>query len=224
MAEDRTEGKRKDRVTVKTLKLIDALRAAANAMIAAEPELTELDSELGDGDCGMGLKTGFTAVLAALEGKDDASADEIMKLTASSLISSIGGTSGAIYGTAFMRMAKALKAGPAGSLVKIGEVLQAGLDGAKMRGENTQVGDKTMIDALEPAVLAFKEKATAGASIQEACAAATDAAKAGSDSTIDLIAKKGRASYLGERSIGHRDAGSYGIYVFAKAVAAYVAE
>ena len=102
--------------------------------------------------------------------------------------------------------------------------LQAGLDGAKMRGENTQVGDKTMIDALEPAVLAFKEKATAGASIQEACAAATDAAKAGSDSTIDLIAKKGRASYLGERSIGHRDAGSYGIYVFAKAVAAYVAE
>ena len=219
MAEDRTEGKRKDRVTVKTLKLIDALRAAANAMIAAEPELTELDSELGDGDCGMGLKTGFTAVLAALEGKDDASADEIMKLTASSLISSIGGTSGAIYGTAFMRMAKALKA-----LVKIGEVLQAGLDGAKMRGENTQVGDKTMIDALEPAVLAFKEKATAGASIQEACAAATDAAKAGSDSTIDLIAKKGRASYLGERSIGHRDAGSYGIYVFAKAVAAYVAE
>ena len=103
MAEDRTEGKRKDRVTVKTLKLIDALRAAANAMIAAEPELTELDSDLGDGDCGMGLKTGFTAVLAALEGKDDASADEIMKLTASSLISSIGGTSGAIYGTAFMR-------------------------------------------------------------------------------------------------------------------------
>ena len=75
MAEDRTEGKRKDRVTVKTLKLIDALRAAANAMIAAEPELTELDSELGDGDCGMGLKTGFTAVLAALEGKDDASAN-----------------------------------------------------------------------------------------------------------------------------------------------------
>ena len=102
--------------------------------------------------------------------------------------------------------------------------LQAGLDGAKMRGENTQVGDKTMIDALEPAVLAFKEKAAAGASIQEACAAATDAAKAGSDSTIDLIAKKGRASYLGERSIGHRDAGSYGSYVFAKAVAAYVAE
>ena len=150
--------------------------------------------------------------------------ENFMKLTASSLISSIGGTSGAIYGTAFMRMAKALKAGPADSLVKIGEVLQAGLDGAKMRGENTQVGDKTMIDALEPAVLAFKEKAAAGASIQEACAAATDAAKAGSDSTIDLIAKKGRASYLGERSIGHRDAGSYGIYVFAKAVAAYVAE
>lgn len=209
---------------MKTLKLIDALRAAAKAMIAAEPELTELDSELGDGDCGMGLKTGFTAVLAALDGKDEASADEIMKLTASSLISSIGGTSGAIYGTAFMRMAKALKASPADSLVKIGEVLQAGLDGAKMRGENTQVGDKTMIDALEPAVLAFKEKAAAGASIQQACAAATDAAKAGSDSTIDLIAKKGRASYLGERSIGHRDAGSYGIYVFTKAVAEYVAE
>ena len=111
------------------------------------------------------------------------------------------------------------------SVVLVRFILNRGkLDGAKMRGENTQVGDKTMIDALEPAVLAFKEKAAAGASIQEACAAATDAAKAGSDSTIDLIAKKGRASYLGERSIGHRDAGSYGIYVFAKAVAAYVAE
>lgn len=207
---------------MKDIKLIEVMRVVANAMIEAEPLLTEFDSALGDGDCGMGMKTGFTAVLNALQDKDDASSADVIKATASNMISAVGGTSGAIYGTAFMRMAKAINAGPVDSLVRIGEVLQAGLDGAKMRGEDTKVGDKTLIDALEPAVIAFREKAAAGASLEDACAAATVAAKAGSDSTIDLIAKKGRASYLGERSIGHRDAGSYGIYVIAKAIEEYV--
>lgn len=205
---------------METIKLIEMIRAMAKAVIEAEPELTKLDCELGDGDCGIGMKTGFLAVLNALEGKEDCEAAEILKITAKSLISAVGGTSGAIYGTAFMRMAKQADTyvGTTPDLMQVGEILKAGLEGARMRGENTQIGDKTLIDALEPAVCAFQEEAGRGASLQEACHAATLAAKAGSDSTIDMIAKKGRASYLGERSIGHRDAGSYGIYIIAEAI------
>ena len=200
-----------------TYSLYGLLNKIADAMIEAEPKLTELDSALGDGDCGQGMKTGFTAVREALKGMEGASDTDLLKKTAMSLISAVGGTSGAIYGTAFMKMAAASKDAVAGDLVSIANVLEAGLNGAKMRGENTQVGDKTLIDALEPAVYAFKAKAEAGASMAEACAAATEAEQKGSDSTIDLIAKKGRASYLGERSIGHRDAGSYGIVVICQA-------
>ena len=203
---------------MENINLYEIMKVISNAMIEAEPQLTAFDSELGDGDCGMGMKTGFTAVLAALEGSENAAPADILKKTAMNLISSVGGTSGAIYGTAFMKMAAAAKNAASYDLVAVADILEAGLNGAKMRGEDTKVGDKTLIDALEPAVYAFKEKAAAGASLQECCAAATVAAKEGSDSTINLIAKKGRASYLGERSIGHRDAGSYGIYVIADAV------
>ena len=198
--------------------LYEIMQVVSKAMIDAEPQLTEFDSELGDGDCGMGMKTGFTAVLSAIDGCETAQPTDILKKTAMSLISSVGGTSGAIYGTAFMKMAAAAKNVTDFDLLKIADILEAGLNGAKMRGENTQVGDKTLVDALEPAVYAFKEKAVAGATLQDACTAAAIAAKEGSDSTIGLIAKKGRASYLGERSIGHRDAGSYGIFVIAKAI------
>ena len=204
------------------MKLIEVLRVIATAMIDAEPELTEYDSTLGDGDCGIGMRTGFTAVLHSIDECTSASPTELLNKTAKALISSVGGTSGAIYGTAFMRMAKAADSVEEFNLVKIAEILEAGLNGAKMRGENTQVGDKTLIDALEPAVYAFKVTAEAGADLKAACQAAAAAAKAGSDATIDMIAKKGRASYLGERSIGHRDAGSYGIYVIADAIATAV--
>lgn len=201
------------------MKLIEALRITAAAVIQAEPELTKYDSALGDGDCGIGMKEGFSAVQRTLADCDGASPKEILNKTARTLISTMGGTSGAIYGTAFMRMAKAAAAVEKYDLVKVGEILEAGLNGAKMRGENTQVGDKTLVDALEPAVYAFQQQAAAGSGLKAACEAAAAAAKAGSDSTVGLIARKGRASYLGERSVGHRDAGSYGIYVIADAIA-----
>lgn len=206
----------------KDFSLYELMIEISNALIEAEPVLTELDSELGDGDCGQGMKTGFTAVEEALKGCENASEADIFKKTAMALISSVGGTSGAIYGTAFMKMAAAIKDKKIGSLLDVADVLEAGLNGAKMRGEDTKVGDKTLIDALEPAVIVLKEKAMNGSSVQEACAATTKAAQIGSDSTINLIAKKGRASYLGERSIGHRDAGSYGIVVICKAVEKYL--
>lgn len=201
------------------MKLIEVLRVAAAAVIQAEPELTEYDSALGDGDCGIGMRDGFSAVQAALADCDTASPKEILNKTARTLISAMGGTSGAIYGTAFLRMTKAAGGVENYDLVKVGEILEAGLNGVKARGENTQVGDKTLVDALEPAIRAFQEQAAVGADLKTACRAAAVAAKAGSDSTVNLIARKGRASYLGERSIGHRDAGSYGIYVIADAIA-----
>jgi len=198
------------------------LCAIADRIIESEPVLTELDSAIGDGDCGIGMKQGFSAVKNEIKDMQDAGAADLLKKTAMTLISTIGGTSGAIYGTAFMRMA-----GAAGKMDEIGltdicTILVAGLEGAKQRGEDTKIGDKTLIDAYEPAVYAFNEKIEAGLSIAEAAGAAVIAAEEGSDSTIELIAKKGRASYLGERSIGHRDAGSYGIVVIAKAAQEYI--
>ena len=201
--------------------LYGAIIKVSEAIIEAEPVLTELDSALGDGDCGMGLKTGFADVITTLQGCENDSIQDLLKKVAKTLIASIGGTSGAIYGTAFMRMASTSGKVDISTPAGVCDVLIAGLEGAKMRGENTQIGDKTMIDAYEPAVYAFKEALVGGASVGDACAAATVAAQKGSDSTIDMIAKKGRASYLGERSIGHRDAGSFGIVVICKALEEY---
>ncbi len=204
--------------------LYEFMLRLSSAMIAAEPVLTELDSALGDGDCGQGMKAGFTAVIEGLKNAEGDSSSDILKKTGMALVSAIGGTSGAIYGTAFLKMAAAARNAKTADLMDVAAILEAGLNGAKMRGENTQVGDKTLVDSLEPAVYAFKAKAESGASLLEACRAATEAAQAGSDSTIGLIAKKGRASYLGERSIGHRDAGSYGIVVICKAAEDYMAQ
>ena len=200
-----------------------AIIAVSHAVIEAEPILTELDSALGDGACGMGLKTGFADVIKALEGGESDTPQELLKKVAKTLIASIGGTSGAIYGTAFMRMAAMAGKVDLNDPKSVCDILTAGLEGAKTRGEDTKVGDKTMIDAYEPAVNVFNAVIQRGGSFAEGCTAAVDAAQKGSDSTIDLIARKGRASYLGERSIGHRDAGSYGIVVICKALQRYLA-
>lgn len=202
--------------------LYEMMIRVADAMIAAEPKLTEFDSALGDGDCGQGMKTGFTQVKKNLEGMEKAGAQDILKKTAMAMISAVGGTSGAIYGTFFMRAAGALNDPWKDENTAICQALERGLAGAKERGEGTVVGDKTLIDALEPAIFTFKEKVLGGVGLKEACDAAAVAAEKGSDSTVDLIARKGRASYLGERSIGHRDAGSWGIVVIARTIAEYL--
>ena len=203
------------------ISLYGLLNVIADAVINAEPALTELDSAVGDGDCGIGMKRGFSAVKKEISDMQDVAPAELLKKTAMTLISTIGGTSGAIYGTAFMRMASAAVKIKSVDLPAVCEILIAGLEGAKQRGEDTRIGDKTLIDAYEPAVYALKEKIDAGSSLSEALTFAADAAQKGSDSTIDMIAKKGRASYLGKRSIGNRDAGSYGIVVIAKAASDY---
>jgi phosphoenolpyruvate---glycerone phosphotransferase subunit DhaL len=167
-------------------------------------KLTELDSAIGDADHGINMDRGMTAVLNGLE--DDTPA-ALLKRTGMTLVSTVGGASGPLYGTAFLRMAKA--AGDASDIDAQGfaTMLRAGLDGVVARGK-AEVGDKTMVDALAPAVDALDTALAGGAPLGPALQAALQAALAGQDGTIPMVARKGRASYLGERSAGHQDPGA----------------
>jgi phosphoenolpyruvate---glycerone phosphotransferase subunit DhaL len=188
--------------------LLGLLEAVSHKLIAAEKTLTELDSAIGDGDCGASIKKGFESVVEKLPSLEEQSMGTILKQVGLTISSNIGGVSGAIYATGFMRAGKSIGDKEQVTLQDIHEALQAALVGIKERGEGTQVGDKTMVDALEPAINAFGDAASEGSDVSVILEKALAAARKGSDSTISLQAKKGRASYLGERSIGHRDAGS----------------
>lgn len=169
-------------------------------------ELSELDRRIGDGDHGENLARGFEAARAALEQKRPDTIGGVLKLVASTLMSTVGGASGPLYGTAFVRAAKAC---PQPELDTAGVValVAAALDGVVARGR-AQVGEKTMVDAWTPALAAAQEAAEASSPPAATLAAAAAAAQSGADATVELQATKGRASYLGERSVGHRDPGA----------------
>ncbi|WP_166983521.1 dihydroxyacetone kinase subunit DhaL [Paramicrobacterium fandaimingii] len=171
-------------------------------------ELIRLDREIGDGDHGENMDRGFQAAKAKLEDSpDDAIPADILKLIATTLISTVGGAAGPLYGTAFLKASGAVagkgELGPA----EIVDLLAAARDGIVLRGK-ADVGDKTMIDAWTPAVDAASKAADAGADAVAVLEAAAQAAEEGAAATEPLVAHKGRASYLGERAIGHRDPGA----------------
>lgn len=188
-------------------KMCEILEAMAERIQEQKGFLTELDNEIGDGDHGINLARGFAAVkekLPELAAKD---VGAILKDVGMTLVSNVGGASGPLYGTAFMKAGAACK-----GLTEIGggEVLRALSDaiaGIKQRGKADE-GEKTMLDALCPAERALSEALAGGASLKEALGKAVDAAEAGLVHTRDIIATKGRASYLGERSLGHQDPGA----------------
>lgn len=188
--------------------LLALLESVSKKLIEAEKTLTDLDAAIGDGDCGASIKKGFQKVLESLPSCTDKSLGGCLTQVGMVLMSSIGGVSGAIYATGFMRAGKSIGNKDQLLLSDIHAALEAALEGMKQRGEGTQVGDKTLVDSLEPAVKAFGQVAAAGNSTTQAVKKAWEAAQEGSNSTIPLVAKRGRASYLGERSVGHRDAGS----------------
>ncbi len=188
--------------------LLGLIESISHKLISAEKTLTELDSAIGDGDCGQSIKKGFSAILEKLPEIKDQTIGSILKQLGMIFSANVGGVSGAIYATGFIRAGKEIGDREKLDLFEIHKVLMAALGGVKERGEGTKVGDKTMVDALEPAIDAFSEAANDGANAQVAIEKALEAARKGSDATINLQARKGRASYLGERSIGHRDAGS----------------
>ncbi|MBC3193087.1 dihydroxyacetone kinase subunit L [Pseudonocardia sp. C8] len=182
------------------------LRAFAAAIAEQKDALTALDAEIGDADHGANMDRGMQAVVAELDGAAGGDPAAVLKRTGMALVRSVGGASGPLYGTLFLRMATAAGSaglGPAG----FSACLRAGLDGVAARGK-AEPGDKTMIDALSPAVAALAEAVAAGRPLAEALRDAAVAAERGRDATTPMVARKGRASYLGERSAGHQDPGA----------------
>ncbi len=180
-----------------------AIRTAAAVVAAHRDELVQLDRAIGDGDHGENLNRGFTAVVAALDQSTPDTPGAVLKLVATTLISKVGGAAGPLYGTAFLRAATSVGAASSLGAAEMAAALEAALGGVVARGR-AEPGDKTMVDALEPAVKAAAGHETVAALL----AAAAAAAETGAESTIPLVARKGRASYLGERSAGHLDPGA----------------
>ena len=181
--------------------------------------LTQLDSPIGDADHGANLNRGMTVVLAALAEPASTTAAALFKRVGMTLVSNVGGASGPLYGTLFLRMATA--AGDVESLDgrALAKVLRGGLDGIVARGK-AEAGDKTMFDALAPAVDALDAALADHRPLSEALKAAATAAETGRDATTPMLARKGRASYLGERSIGHQDPGATSMALLIGAAAA----
>ena len=201
--------------TVDTAALSTWVRDFAGRIEAEKEQLTELDSPIGDADHGANMHRGMTAVVAALEQAPPADTPALLKKVGMTLISKVGGASGPLYGTLFLRMAGA---GAADGLDATGfaAALRAGLDGVVARGKAAP-GDKTMIDALAPACDALDAALAGGSSLAEALAAAVAAAREGRDATTPMLARKGRASYLGERSVGHQDPGATSVTLLLEA-------
>ncbi|MEU7479235.1 dihydroxyacetone kinase subunit DhaL [Lentzea sp. NPDC042327] len=185
--------------------VVAALRLAAAVVQEHCDELVRLDQAIGDADHGENMRRGFTALVSKLEADPPATPGKVLKLAATTLISTVGGAAGPLYGTAFLRASTAVGEAEELDGELLARALQGALDGVLARGK-AAVGDKTMVDALTPAVTAA---ATAGSgSVAAVLSAAADAAEAGAESTVPLVARKGRASYLGERSAGHLDPGA----------------
>ncbi|MFE6924295.1 dihydroxyacetone kinase subunit DhaL [Nocardia sp. NPDC057663] len=182
------------------------LRAFAALIDEHTDELTALDAAIGDADHGSNMQRGTTAVVAALDDDPQPTAGTVLKQTGMVLIRSVGGASGPLYGTFFLRSATATGDGALDGPT-FAAAFRAGLDGVVARGK-AESGDKTMVDALAPAADALDEQVAGGADLAVALDAALAAATTGRDATIPLVARKGRASYLGERSAGHQDPGA----------------
>ncbi|GAA1400612.1 dihydroxyacetone kinase subunit DhaL [Oerskovia paurometabola] len=189
-------------------------------IVSARDELTELDRQIGDGDHGENLNRGFQAVVAKLDGleAEPAQIGDVLKLVATTLMSSVGGASGPLYGTAFLRAAKVTGLAELDSSAVVA-LLEGALEGITARGKAAP-GEKTMVDAWQPAVDAAVAAADSGADPVGVLEAALAAAEAGALATVPLLATKGRASYLGERSIGHQDPGATSTVVILRAAVA----
>lgn len=185
--------------------------------------LTELDAAIGDADHGANMHRGFKKVMTQLPTVSDKDIGSILKTTGMALISSVGGAGGPLYGTLFMRAGMSVDGKYELDSEDMAALLQAAVDGVVQRGK-AKLGDKTMLDALAPAAEAFKQATEDGQDIPQALNLAVAAAEQGMKDTIPMLAKKGRASYLGERSIGHQDPGATSSFLILKMLAETVNE
>jgi dihydroxyacetone kinase-like protein len=199
-------------------KIITWLETFAAKLAENKEYLTELDSPIGDADHGVNMDRGFQAVLSKLPSVSNQDIGSVFKSVGMTLVSTVGGASGPLYGTYFMQLGMVTNGKLELTLEDWISAVESGLDGVVRRGK-ANPGDKTMIDALLPGLEALKAAAAKGEGISEALQAATAAAEQGMKDTIPLVAKKGRASYLGERSAGHQDPGATSTFLMFQSAA-----
>lgn len=184
-----------------------AFRAGAGVIAEHREELIELDRTIGDADHGANLDRGFAAVMSTLDSSPPESPTAVCKAAATTLISNVGGAAGPLYGTAFLRAAAAMGEASEMDVDATVAALDAALAGVRARGKAEQ-GEATMVDALVPAVDAARRVRAGDGDVAAVLRAAADAAVDGAQATVDLVPRKGRASYLGERAVGHVDPGA----------------
>jgi dihydroxyacetone kinase-like protein len=194
-------------MAVSTEDLVGWIKRYADVIADNKAYLVELDAAIGDADHGENLDRGMRAAVGALAETDLATPSDVLKTVARQLISKVGGAAGPLYGTAFMRAGAIVVDKPELEPADLFVALRAGLGGVVARGK-AELGDKTMVDAWSPAVEAGEAALANGQDLKAALAAAADAAEEGMRATTPLVARKGRASYLGERSAGHQDPGA----------------
>lgn len=198
--------------------VLEWIKAVASMISENSKYLTELDAAIGDADHGANMDRGFKAVMNKMPEISDKDIGTIFKTVGMTLISTVGGAGGPLYGTFFLQAGMKTAGKMELSAADWAEALEAALNGVIMRGK-AQLGDKTMVDALTPAVNALKQAVQENRSISEALNGSAEAARQGMEATIPLVARKGRASYLGERSADHQDPGATSSYMMLKVAA-----
>ena len=194
------------------------VKAIAGVIGENSKYLTELEAAIGDADHGANMERGFKAVMNKMPEISDKDIGTIFKTIGMTLISTVGGAGGPLYGTFFLQVGMKTAGKMELNLIDWAEALEAALNGVIMRGK-AELGDKTMVDALTPAVAALKQSIPENQTIKKALELSAEAAQKGMEGTIPLVARKGRASYLGERSAGHQDPGATSSYLILKAAA-----
>jgi dihydroxyacetone kinase-like protein len=203
---------------ITTADVLEYLQRSADVLKENKEYLTELDSAIGDADHGINMDRGFQSILKKVPAVKDKDPGTILKTAGMALVTSVGGAGGPLYGTAFMQAGMAVAGKDELTAEDILAALEAALKGVMTRGRS-QPGEKTMIEAIDPAVRAMQEALGNGAGTLEALEQATAAAEQGMKDTIPMLATKGRASYLGERSIGHQDPGATSSYLLIRTMA-----
>jgi dihydroxyacetone kinase-like protein len=199
--------------------VVDWVRAFAGEVEENRSYLTRLDSAIGDGDHGTNMDRGMRKALERLDSVEGDDIGGALKAVGMALVSSVGGAGGPLYGSLFMRMGQAADGKSELDLAGWAEAVDAGVKGVQARGK-AELGDKTMIDALVPAAESLRRSADNGADVGEALRRSAAAAEEGMNATVELVARKGRASYLGPRSAGHQDPGATSSYLLMKSAAA----
>ncbi|MCY6959043.1 dihydroxyacetone kinase subunit DhaL [Clostridium brassicae] len=204
-------------MAVNVADIIKILKNISSVMEENKLFLSELDGAIGDGDHGLNMNKGFNAVVEKLEGSEEKNIGNLLKTAGMALVSNVGGASGPLYGTAFMKAGMKVNGKEEVDINDFVLMVEEALNGIKMRGKS-DAEEKTMIDAIQPALNALKESIDKGMNSVEALENAVKAAENGVEHTKEIVATKGRASYLGERSIGHQDPGATSSYLIFKTI------